>query len=110
MLDCMKRQLIECHVWRNKNFSFGIVLCSFFFERVPSLSLRETVRGHVASLPVVCIWVVLLPRQGGGRTIEAFDDKFFDWWSQKIPAIEDYPYVGINFSRDPDMPIPPGVE
>jgi hypothetical protein len=25
----------------------------------------------------------------GGRTIKAFDDIFFDWWSQKIPAIED---------------------
>jgi hypothetical protein len=47
---------------------------------------------------------------GGGRTIEAFNDKFFDWWSQQIPAIEDYPYVRINFSRDLDMPIPPGEE
>jgi hypothetical protein len=52
----------------------------------------------------------LLPRQGGGRTIEAFDDKFFDWWSRQIPVIEDYPYVGIDFSRDPDMAVPPGVE
>jgi hypothetical protein len=25
-------------------------------------------------------------------------------------AIEDYPYVGINFSRDLDMPLPPGAE
>jgi hypothetical protein len=28
----------------------------------------------------------------------------------QILAIEDYPYVGINFSRDPDMPVPPGAE
>jgi hypothetical protein len=55
-------------------------------------------------------WEALLPRQGGGRTIEAFDDKFFDWWARQIPVIEDYPYAGINFTRDPDMPVPPDEE
>jgi hypothetical protein len=60
----------------------------------------------VASFPIVCRWVALLPRQGGGTTIEAFDDKFFDWWAQHIPAIEDYPYARIKFSKDPDMPVP----
>jgi hypothetical protein len=24
--------------------------------------------------------------------------------------IEDYPYAGIDFSRDPEMPVPPGEE
>lgn len=110
MLDCMKRQLTECREWNNKNFGFGTILCSFFFERVPGLSSRETVRGHVASVPTVCRWEALLPRQGGGRTIEVFDDTFFDWWARQISAIADYPYVEINFSRDPDMPLPPGAE
>jgi hypothetical protein len=96
-------------MWRQRNFGFGTILCAFFFERVPSLSPRETVRGHIASSPAVNRWVVLLPRQGGGRTIEAFDDKFFDWWSRQILVIEDYPYAGIDFSRDPDMGVPPGV-
>jgi hypothetical protein len=54
MLDCMKRQLTECRGRSNKNFGFGTILCSFFFERVPSLSPREIVQGHVASLPAVC--------------------------------------------------------
>jgi hypothetical protein len=58
----------------------------------------------------MCRWEALFPRQGGGRTIEAFNDTFFDWWSRKIPTIEDYPYVEINFSKDPDMPVPPGAE
>jgi hypothetical protein len=35
--------------------------------------------------------------------VEAFDDRFFDWWSCQIPTIEDYPYAGIEFSRDPNM-------
>jgi hypothetical protein len=110
MLACMKRQLIECQWHTNKNFGFGTILCSFFFERVPSLSPRETVRGHVASFPSVIRWVALLPRQGGGRTIEAFDDKFFHWWARHIPVIEDYPYAGINFTRDTDMLVPPSEE
>jgi hypothetical protein len=57
MLVCMKRQLTECRRRTNKNFGFGTILCSFFFERVPSLSPRETVRGHIASFPAVCRWV-----------------------------------------------------
>jgi len=52
-------------------------------------------------------WTALLPRQGGRRTIEAFNETFFDWWAQNISVIKDYPYVGINFSKDPDMPVPP---
>jgi hypothetical protein len=79
-------------------------------SRVPSFSPREMIRGHQASHPALCRWAALLPRQGGGRTIEAFDDKFFSWWVRQIPAIEDYPYVGINFSRDPEMLVPPGEE
>jgi hypothetical protein len=47
---------------------------------------------------------------GGGRTIEAFDDKFFSWWVRQIPVIEDYPYAGIDFSRDPEIPVPPDEE
>jgi len=39
-----------------------------------------------------------------------FDDKFFDWWACQIPFIEDYPYAGISFLRDPNMPVPPGKE
>ena len=68
------------------------------------------VRGHQASLPAVCRWAVLLPRQGGGRTNESFDDDFFVWLSRQIPVIEDYPYVGMDFSRDPEIPVPPGEE
>jgi hypothetical protein len=53
LLDCMKRQIIECHMQRHKNFGFGTILFSLFFERVPSLNLREMIRGHGASLPTL---------------------------------------------------------
>jgi hypothetical protein len=58
----------------------------------------------------LCRWVDLLPRQGAGRVQDAFDDKFFDWWAHQIPVIEDYPYAGFSFLRDPDIPIPHGKE
>jgi hypothetical protein len=58
----------------------------------------------------VCRWEVLLPRQGCGRTIESFDDDLFTWLSRQIPVTEDYPYAGIDFSRDPEIPMPPGEE
>jgi hypothetical protein len=76
MLVLMKRELIECRRRTNKKFRFGTILCSFFFEKVPSLSPRETVWGHAPSFPTVSRWENLFLRHGGGRTIEAFDDKF----------------------------------
>jgi hypothetical protein len=43
MLDCVKRQLIECRIWEDCNFGFGTILCSFFFKRVPNLIPQETI-------------------------------------------------------------------
>jgi hypothetical protein len=77
LLDCMKRQLTDCRSQNQRNFGFGTILFSFFFERVPSFIPREVVPGHQASVPTICRWAVLLPRQGGGRTNESFDDNFF---------------------------------
>jgi hypothetical protein len=82
LLECMKRQLTNCHLRTHRNFRFGTILCSFFFERVLSFCPRVVVQGHQASLPVVCRWAVLLLRQGGGRTNESFDDDFFAWLSR----------------------------
>jgi hypothetical protein len=58
----------------------------------------------------VCGWEVFLPRQGGGKTNESIYDDLFAWLSRHIPVIEDYPYAGIDFSRDPEIAIPPGEE
>jgi hypothetical protein len=46
LLECMKRQLTDCHLRTHRNFGFGTILCSFVFERVPSFSPRVVVRGH----------------------------------------------------------------
>ena len=94
-LECMKRQLIDFHLWTHRNFGFGTILCSFFFERVPSFSPRVVVRGHQASLHGVCRWAVLLPQQGGGRTNESFDDDFFC-----MAVTVDPGYRGLPLCRD----------
>jgi hypothetical protein len=37
MLNYMKSQLTDCKLRKAKNFFFGSVLCTFFFEQVPMM-------------------------------------------------------------------------
>ena len=45
---------------------------------------------------------------GGGRVANPYPANFFPWWRRQIVAIDDYPYAGIYFQGDSDMPLPPG--
>ena len=47
-------------------------------------------------------------RLGGGRVDKPYPTDFFTWWQRQIIAIDEYPYVGIDFCGDLDMPLPPG--
>ena len=48
-------------------------------------------------------------RLGGGRVANPYPADFFPWWRQQIVSIDDYPYGGIDFWGDSDMPLPPGA-
>jgi hypothetical protein len=48
------------HVEAKELWAWDYSLC-FLQERVPSVSPRETVRGHIASSLAVNRWVVFLP-------------------------------------------------
>ena len=48
-------------------------------------------------------------RLGGGRVANPYPTNFFPWWQRQIVAIDDYPYAGIDFCGDPNMPLPPEV-
>ena len=48
-------------------------------------------------------------RLGGGRVANPYPEDFFPWWRWQIISIDDYPYAGIDFWGDPDMPLPPGA-
>ena len=48
-------------------------------------------------------------RLDGGRVSNHYPVDLFPWWGRQIIAIDDYPYVGIDFQGDPNMPIPARV-
>ena len=48
-------------------------------------------------------------RLGRGRVANPYPTDFFPWWQRQIVAIDDYPYVGIDFHEDPDMLLPLGA-
>ena len=45
-------------------------------------------------------------RVGRGRV--NFGDTFFRWLWDQMLMVEDYAYVGMEFTGDPDLPLPPG--
>ena len=48
-------------------------------------------------------------RLGGGRVSNPYPADFFPWWQRQIISIDDYPYAGLDFWGDPNMPLPPGA-
>ena len=80
-----------------------------YTERVPGLSPRVDVPPHEVQDPAQLHWEDAMRRMGGGTVSNPYPADFFPWWRRQIIAIDDYPYVGIDFRGDPDMPLPPGV-
>ena len=48
-----------------------------------------------------------MPRGGGGRPV-AWGVYFQEWLDRQVIFVEDWPYAGIDFCGDPDMPLPAG--
>jgi hypothetical protein len=48
-------------------------------------------------------------RQRGDRVPTPYNEDFFYWWKREVISLDDYPYAGIDFRGDPDMPLPPGA-
>ena len=108
LLSNMKQQISDCKMGRVGNFSFTNILSMFFFEHVPELSPRVDVPLHRVWDPSQWHWADAMHRLGGGRVSNPYPADFFPWWRWKIVSIDDYPYAGIDFRGDPDMPLPPG--
>ena len=109
LLSNMKHQLSECKAGRIRNFGFNNILSTFFFEHVPGLSPRVDVPLHGVWDPAQRHWVDAMRRLGGGRVANPYPADFFPWWRWQIVSIDDYPYGGIDFQGDLDMPLPPGL-
>ena len=54
--------------------------------------------------------VEIMAHTGGGGAKVKFEAPFFRWLSDQILMIEDYAYVGMDFWRDPNLPLPPGTQ
>ena len=92
-----------------QNFGFSSILSTFFFERVPRLSPKVDVPLHGVQDPAQWHWADAMRRLGGGGVANLYPTNFFPWWQRQIVSIDDYPYAGIDFWGDPDMPLPPGL-
>ena len=66
MLVSMKRQLSLCKRQVNHDCAYGTVLCSFFFENIPTLRPRVQLPDGGLREPMMHRWGRLLCRGGGG--------------------------------------------
>ena len=66
---------------------------------VPHHGVRDPAQRH---------WEDAMHILGGGRVANPYPADFFPWWRRQIVSIDDYPYGGIDFRGDPDMPLPLG--
>ena len=94
---------------RVRNIGFGSILSTFFFECVLGLSPRVDISPHGVRDPTQRRWENVMHRLAGGRVDNPYLVDFFPWWWRKIIAIDDYPYAGIDFRGDSDMPLPLGA-
>ena len=59
--------------------------------------------------PRLSRWGDIFLRHGGGDVVQSmYDDDFYTWWERQVPALEQFPYAGMDFRGDPDLVLPPG--
>ena len=106
LLGNMKQQLTDYKLGRTRNFGFVSILSTLFFERVLGLIPRVPIASHGHWDIAQLCWEGVMQHLGGGRVSIPYPPDFFHYWRRQIIAIDDYPYAGIEFCGDLDMPIP----
>jgi len=84
------------------------ILCSFFFKKALGLGPRVDIVPNGPRDPTMARWTEVMRWLGGGRVPTPYNDEFYFWWCWQMIALDDYPYVGIDFKGDMDMQLPPG--
>jgi hypothetical protein len=104
----MIAQLDRCRSTGRGEFSFASILVAFFLERVTALRPRVVL--EVPDARHLCLrwWAEILVRHGGGEGGHYFSEEAAQIWRQTPQFILRFPYVGVDFRRDPDMILPPG--
>ena len=49
-------------------------------------------------------WCQMILREGGGRVGCFFTEELLEQWCWLLVVIEEYPYVGMNYHGDLEMP------
>ena len=104
------KKLNACHEGRKKEFGYGNILCSFFFEKVTGLQPRIPLELPPPSVPRMLRWGVVFYRHGGGEGPHTFNGYFFNWWDRQAYAIDDYCLSEVDFHNDPKLVLPPDAQ
>ena len=104
----MKEKLTKVKEGKIKNFGYGSIMISFALERIPLLQpqlISLAVSGP--RNPRMQRWTDLMARRGAHSTI-VFTPTFFEWFNRQAMTFTEYPYSGMDFHGDPDLPLPIG--
>jgi len=112
VLANVKGQLTRAKNGQLKTFGYGALVVSFSLERVPMLILQQlTVEVGLPREPTLMRWVTVKARHPDeGTEVVRFTSEYFHWLENQVFAIQDFPYVGVDFCGDPDMALPPGEQ
>jgi hypothetical protein len=110
LLTAIRRQLTSCRRAGGGDFAFGTLLCSFFFERIPTLRPHHPIRAAGPREPRMRRWGEFMARGGGGVVNNVYREDFFAHWDQLPIQVEDFPYEGMDYRGDPELPLPAGQE
>ena len=71
---------------------------------MPGLSLAVPFLVHSPRQPRMSRWGDIFLHHGGGGSVQSvYDDDFYFWWEQQLPALEQFPYAGMDFHGDADL-------
>ena len=104
----MRKQLSNYKRGRQNFFGYSNILVAFFFERVPGLSPTIPFPVRSPRQPRLSRWGEIFLRQGGGGSVQSiYNDDFYFWWERQLPALEQFPYLGLDFRGDINLVLPP---
>ena len=85
------------------DFCFGAFLCAFFFEKVLTLCLHQTVRDSGLWELQMCKWCQMMVQEGDGQVGHFSMQELLEQWWQLPVVVEEYPYAGMDYHGDAEM-------
>ena len=107
----VKGQITRAKNGKLNNFGYGSIVVTFALKRIPLLAPQHIpVDASRPQEPRMVRWVALMARHSEGGVIVRFPSTYFRWLEHQIFEIEDFPYAGMDFCDDRDMPLPLGAQ